>query len=184
MLEKEQYRTFVTVLVGIVIWVLILSCSSGSNEEIIDAVLKHGETVTAATDAGTITVEAGIGTNRTYSWNSCMKSVGLYQRREAWRGSRGLYYPGPGRTWLFSCDGIGRALLEEGVLRFKNAAEFEKWLGEYDYLDYVYSSNGLMVGWNRDQIAGQLTVEVWQILIGGSIPDALPGSDDSAIQSG
>ena len=45
----------------------------------------------------------------------------------------------------------------------------------------VYRNDGLLVSCGKSPLPPHLTVEVWQILINGNKPAALPGSEDSKI---
>jgi hypothetical protein len=104
-------------------------------------------------------------------------------RGERWYGSLGLYYPGPGDHWK-EHNGITRGVVEEGQQHFKSIKEAMAWIEKRKYMPFVYRNDGLMVGWSKTPERRQLTVEVWQILINGKKPMALPGAQDSAIEIG
>ena len=54
-----------------------------------------------------------------------------------------------------------------------------KWIKKRRFMDYVYTNDGLMVGWHIE--VHTLSCEVWQILINGKKPDNLEGSEDEKI---
>jgi hypothetical protein len=144
--------------------------------------MKEGMQITANTPDGAISIVALKHLRRKYNWNDCSKDVRLYARAERWHGSMGIYNPGAGITWWLPCDGIRRAVVEEGQQHFESVEAAMRWLRSERGFRYVYRDDGLVVGWfvNRDR--GQLNVDVWQVLVSGSKPEALEGSDDSKIE--
>src|SRR4030095_13075449 len=86
----------------------LAGCSGGEVEQSsqVEIVMTPGMEIRAQTPNGKIGIRAGPGFKRTYFWDSdCEGSVTLWPRVERWHGSLGLYYPGPGNTWWFSCGG-------------------------------------------------------------------------------
>jgi hypothetical protein len=105
-------------------------------------------------------------------------------RTERWQGSLGIYWPGPGFHWE-ECEGVARAVVEEGQQHFDTVRAALEWLKERgDWMPHVYRNDGLVVGW-RTVVPDrkQLNVEVWQLLVAGRKPTALEGADDAAITS-
>ena len=78
-----------------------------------EIVMSPGMTITATTPTGAITVTAGRGLKRSYTWEGATRSVEMWPRGERWYGSLGLYYPGPGNHWE-AHNGITRGGLQEG----------------------------------------------------------------------
>jgi hypothetical protein len=106
----------------------------------------------------------------------------MERRAERWHGSLGLYWPGPGFHWR-ECEGVARAVVEEGQQNFDTAAAALAWVrARSDWMPYVYRNDGLVVGW-RTAIPErkQLNVDVWQLLVAGRKPTELEGATDSAI---
>jgi hypothetical protein len=164
-----------------------LGCPSGGIRAapVSEIVMRPGMTITAKTPTGVIAIRAGQGTTRFYTWEGATRSVDMYPREERWYGSLGLYYPGPGDHWK-EHNGITRGCLEEGQQHFKTTAEALHWLRERSHewtppFPYVYSDDGLVVGWSKTLPRRQLNVEVWQIYVGGKKPRTLPGSEDRNI---
>jgi hypothetical protein len=59
-----------------------------------------------------------------------------------------------------------------------------EWIKRHDsWLPTVYRDDGLVVGYGKSPQRYQLNVEVWQILIGGKKPTALPGSNNESIKT-
>jgi hypothetical protein len=147
-----------------------------------EIVMTPGMKITATTPTGTITVSAGAGLHRSYTWEGKTRSVKMIPREERWYGSLGIYFPGEGEHWK-EHNGITRAVTEEGQQHFKTEAEALKWLeGQKKWLPLVYRSDGLVVGWRKYPARKQLTVDVWQIYIDGKKPAKLPGSQDDKIK--
>jgi hypothetical protein len=102
-----------------------------------EVVMSPGMKITATTNVGTITVTAGKGLKRSYTWEGAMRSVEMWPREERWYGSLGLYFPGPGDHWQ-NHKGITRGVVEEGQQRFETTDEARKWLAGRTYMAYVY----------------------------------------------
>lgn len=142
--------------------------------------MPDGMILEATTSVGKMRIEAGPQSKRSYTWEGATRSVIMGARRERWYGSKGLGYPGPGNHWV-EHNGIARGVLEEGQQHFKSVKEAMDWLGKRKYMPFVYNNKGLVVGWNKVLERQQLGVEVWQIMINGKKPTALPGSTDDKI---
>ncbi len=176
---------------GLIISILFvfLGCSKTKIEEIGDGpipprnevVMSPDSSITADTPAGQITVTAGKGLKRSYSWEGATRSVEMWPRAERWHGSFGLYCPGPGDHWR-KHKGITRGVVEEGRQHFETEDEALRWLAARSFMPYVYRSDGLVVGWSKTPARRQLNVEVWQIIIKGEKPIDLPGSQDDKIR--
>ena len=145
-----------------------------------EVVMSPGMKITATTPVGKITITAGKGLKRSYTWEGATRSVEMTPRDERWYGSLGLYFPGPGEHWK-EHKGITRGVVEEGQQHFKTAQQARQWLAGRKYMPYVYRGDGLVVGWQKVPARKQLNVEVWQIFINGKKPARLPGSSDDKI---
>ena len=148
---------------------------------VIETVLIHGMCVSARNSEGQITIKAGAGYERSYTWNGATRSVNLWPRKSRWYGSRGIYFPGPGQHWK-SNGGITRGVLNEGVLWFKTKNDALAWIRQNQSAKYcVYSADGLMVNWQKVPARKQLNVDVWQIMVAGEKPTSLEGSENDRI---
>lgn len=152
-----------------------------------ELVLAEGTQLTAQTAIGDLLITAGAGTLRTYSWDKgvCERSADLWPRQKRWYGQYGLYYPGPGSHWKI-CNGIHRAILEEGQLHFATEEGISQWLEEqrkYCFpsglhkCDLVYTSDGLVVKYTNSPIA--LQAKVTQLYLNGVKPVSLQGATDN-----
>jgi len=145
-----------------------------------EIVMAPGSTITVTSEIGTLSVTAGNGLKRCYTWEAATRCVEMEPRDERWYGSLGLYFPGPGDHWE-EHNGITRAVTEEGQQDFKTVDDALKWVQEQKYPKLVYRNDGLVMGWGKVLPRRQLNVSVWQILIDGKKPSALPGAQDSLI---
>ena len=105
----------------------------------------------------------------------------LMRRKDRWNGSYGLYKQQGG--------GDIHLVLEEGYQYFYSEKEAIEWLSwQNERMNYVYTSNGLVVGWevqNKADKSNQksLAVQVWQFYIRGKKPNKLNGGDDKSINA-
>lgn len=176
-MKHISFIVFVTVLC------LVTGCTSitpANSLHQVEVVMTPGMRITANTPAGSMTITAGEGLVRSYTWEGSTRSVEMVPRAERWHGSLGLYYPGPGEHWK-EHHGIARGVVEEGQQHFQTVDEAMKWIQSRKWMPYVYTDNGLIVGWRKVPSRKQLNVEVWQILIAGKKPNHLPGSQNSKI---
>jgi hypothetical protein len=143
--------------------------------------MSEGMKIKALTASGEIVIEAGEGSRRTYRWDGCTKSVKLRARTKRWFGSLGLYYDGVGTAWWVPCGGTNRAVIEEGQQGFETAEEALDWLSRRTAYEYVYTSDGLVIGWESNARRRALHVEVWQLLVQGNKPAGLAGAKDDRL---
>ena len=183
----SQFKSWLTWLMAACGVSLLLYLPGCKKEKYVqnEIVMSPGMIITASTPTGVISIRAGEGLTRYYTWEGATRSVEMDSRGERWYGSLGLYYPGPGDHWK-EHSGITRGVLEEGQQHFKTPQEALLWLRERSQewtppFPYVYTSNGLVVGWSKTLPRRQLNVEVWQIYIDGKKPLMLPGSQNQNI---
>jgi len=147
-----------------------------------EIVMSPGMKIFATNRTGPITIEHASDTKRRYTWDGASRVVSLVPRRERWYGGLGLYCPGD--YGFQPNNGVSRAVVEEGQRHFKNEADALAWLDEpynSDTLNFVYTRDGLAVGWHKVYARQQLNVDVWQILIDGKKPQNLPGARDDLV---
>lgn len=106
----------------IMVWLSICGCTSyvARAGQAVDTVLEPGVTISVNNyDCFSLSVEAGQGLERHYSWNGGRRSVLLKPRLKKWAGAFGAYFPGQDHHWE-NHDGITRLISQEAVLNFKN----------------------------------------------------------------
>ncbi len=162
-----------------------ISCSSMTNEvpKQNEIVLTKGQEIKAKNDFGEITIRAGKGLLRFYSWEGATRSVKMIPRKKRWYGSLGIYYPGDGNHWK-EHNRITRGVLEEGQQHFKSLSQAINWIRKFT--DITYRDDGLAVRYSYsirpDSGPGStIFVSVWQIYINGEKPEKLPGSSNNLI---
>lgn len=147
-----------------------------------ETVMAPRSSITAETSTGIITITAGNGLLRSYTWEGATRSVEMGARRQRWMGSLGIAFPGPGDHWK-EHNGITRGVLEEGQMRFTTSAAALKWLEDLgSWLPLVYRNDGLVVGFGKNLSRRQLNVQVWQIYINGKKPTKLTGANDDKVR--
>jgi len=144
-----------------------------------EMVMAEGMSITATSESGTITISAGKGFYRSYTWDGATRSAELWPRWDRWYGSLGAYYPGPGEHWQDN-HGITRGVLEEGQQHFATTQEAMAWI-QSNLSGTVYRDDGLLVNWGRTLGRKQLNVSVWQLYIAGEKPTKLSGSQNDKI---
>ena len=164
------------------ILLFVLPCACESKDAQIELVMRPGMALTGTTTTGVISIQAGKGLERTYTWEGASRSVTLLPREERFLGSLGAYFPGDGEHWKMH-NGISRGVVQEGVQHFSSTAKALEWLKQQsEYYATVYRDDGLTVSFAKNLQRRQLNVEVWQILIEGKRPRSLKGSQDRLIK--
>lgn len=137
-----------------------------------ELVLQEDAHLSAQFGSNTVTVTADKGLGRTFSWNECAFSPRMILRPTRWFGSLGIYNPGieeaksPARGK--SCNGITRAVVQEGQLHFVDSAAAERWLTRYSRSrPTAWSSDGLVMQWAVVPRRQQFNVDLWQLCVGG-----------------
>lgn len=172
------------------IFSLLCSCSiKNTPVEVIEneIVMHSGMSITATNKIGKLTVTAGKGFERNYTWEGETRSVVMIPRKKRWYGRFGIYFPGTGNHWK-THNQITRGVLEEAVIDFdtiENAMAFIQHPSRKSTT--VYRDDGLVVTWIKNikpsgGPGSTLHVDVWQVLIKGEKPIELPQSDNSSIQ--
>lgn len=138
--------------------------------------------VTATTLSGKISVRAGKGLQRWLTWNGTTRHLEMVPRTKKWFGSLGLTGQG---TWPHVGEGTVAMSydVEEGLQHFKTPKHASKWIyAQTKIMTYVWRNDGLMVGWQVDTREGvRISVCLWQVLISGKMPKALPDAQDESI---
>lgn len=157
----------------------LISCIRHDDGKVInEIVMTPGMMIKATNASGTIVILAKKTFERVYKWGDKEVDVKLAKRDSRWNGSLGIYSPGG--------NDIVHTVVEEGQQHFYSQIEAIDWLNWQDKdLHYVYSSDGLVVGWyarkEESSHSTALSVQVWQFYIQGKKPSRLPGAHDDLI---
>lgn len=153
-----------------------------SNATSPEIVMTSGMQIIARTANGEIKIRAGQGYERFYTWDGATRSAKLWQRKQRWWGSLGIYYPGPDEHWKPN-NGITRGVLNEGVLWFKTVDDALNWIkrARSTGVDCVFTDDGLLIVFGKLPARKQVNVDVWQIMVAGEKPRLLPGSKNDLV---
>ncbi len=144
--------------------------NNGINNEI---VMSEGMVIKAENKNGSITIEAAEDYDRLYLWDNSSIKIKLIGRGTRWNGSLGIYNPGSNKNY--------HTIIEEGQQHFYSEEEAIEWLSWQDNkMQYVYSKDGLVVGWYKTKNA--ISVQVWQFYILGNKPNKLTGARNDFIK--
>lgn len=155
---------------------------SGCNDSrsVKDAVLSEGQSVEASNKNGTIKITYISPTKRRYDWDGTSRVVKMIARTEPFQGKQGLYEP---------ADSLGlnpfavRLVVEESVRNFDSEDELRAALIQSSAIaDWVYTGDGLVVGFGRAPSRKQINVDLFQFLLQGQKPFGLVGARPDQIR--
>jgi len=87
----------------------------------VDTVMKKGMIISIdSSNCLSISIAAGKGLERSYTWNGVTSSAVLIPRRKKWSGAFGAYSPGEDEPWMNREDGVTRLLAIEAVLNYSS----------------------------------------------------------------
>jgi hypothetical protein len=174
-----KMREFILKFIFLVICIFSPACIEGGFFTPREPAMCPGMNIDVARGSERLKISAeGIKT-RKYEIEGQTIRVDLRPRSSRWRGSLGLYLPsGTDKFHL---------VLDEGQQHFYSEKEARDWINIVgDRLGYVYSSDGLVVGWKLQELTKSdqkavLHVDLWQIYIQGEKPVSFKGADDKSI---
>ena len=154
--------------------------NDASVSKVRESVLGPGLSVEVANKYGSIRINYVSPTKRSYVWDNHSKIVQLIPRTDRWRGALGLYNPAD--AWSFVTIFLPRLVVQEAEQHFNNIEEAEKFLMQgSNYMDWVYTDDGFVVGYGKTPSRQQVNIDIWQIYINGLKPNKLPGARASSI---
>ena len=117
------------------------------------------------------------GMTRTYVWDGQEKTIKLQKRREIWNGLTGIY--DPASAWI---DTSVRIVAQEGQLHVESVDEALEWMRLGAGVGWVYTDEGLLVGFLKTPQRNQINVDVVQVYVQGKKPTTMPGATNEAIK--
>lgn len=149
--------------------ILLLSCGPRKMDQVVRrAVLVQGESIDATNKNGRVKISYVGPTQRAYEWDSEKRTVELQPRKEEFDGKLGLY--DPANSWIFLSHNT-RLVLNEATRDFDSQKKARTALTESSaYMDWVYTPDGLVVGFGRSPERKQINIDVFQFLIRGKKP--------------
>lgn len=104
----------------------------------------------------------------------------MIARPEPFQGQLGLYEPAD--SWGLNPYEI-RLVVDESVRDFDSEQQLAAALIEGSaIMDWVYTSDGLVVGFGRTPSRKQINIDLYQFLVRGKKPDSLPGAKPDQIR--
>ena len=136
--------------------------------------MQPGMVIEAKNKNGTVYIEYLSPLERRYRWNGHDEKRTLIPRKEIWLGRLGAYDPATAYIWeIFS----PRIVANDSEIDFTTMEDVEKWLHQGSaVLDWVYTNDGLVVGFAKASSRNQVNIDVYQIYINGEKPSKLKGS--------
>ena len=168
-------------LAGCLFALALSACHSASN--VTGAVLHPGESIEARNRFGSVQVAYAAPLKRRYSWDGHSRVVTMIARPEPWLGELGLYDPASCFVLVIPLCRTPRLVVAEAAHDFATYEELYAFLYQGSaVMDWVYTSDGLLVGFGRQSLRKQINVDVRQLTIQGSKPKALKGARDRDIR--
>lgn len=136
--------------------------------------MEPGMVIEATNKNGTVIIEYLSPLERRYKWGGHDEKCTLIPRKERFTGRLGAYDPAPSYIWeIFS----PRIVADDSQLNFKSMKELKAKLYEGSaILDWVYTNDGLVVGFAKSPSRNQVNIDVYQYFINGKKPTILEGS--------
>jgi ribosomal protein S16 len=136
-------------------------------------VLKPGQSVLATNKYGNVEISYVSPTSRSFRWRNISRIVKMTPRQGSYLGALGLYDPAASD----GDDGV-RLVVQESNLYFKNYEEIYAFLHQSSEVkDWVYTSDGLVVGFSLTEHRNQANIDLWQLFIDKKKPSALRGGE-------
>lgn len=108
------------------------------------------------------------------------KTVTMIPRAERFLGELGIY--NPAERSIFSLDRSLRIVTREAELHFVSVTEAQRQLREgSEVFDWVYNSQGYVVGYGTDPKRSQINVTLYRFFIGGKPARNMAGFDDTKV---
>lgn len=150
----------------------------GADAPVDETVLAPGQQVHATNRLGTVTVAYLSPTKRRFEWDDDSRVVQMIARPQRFRGMLGLYEPAS--TFLALRT---RLVVQEAIRHFETYDQIYAALYEGSaLLDWVCSSDGLVVGFGRNPDRKKVNIELFQFLLQGRKPTALEGARNDDIR--
>lgn len=148
-----------------------------------EAVLHPGQSVEARNRFGRVKVSYVSPLERRYEWDGGSRIVTLRARDYRFRDELGLYDAGNCLVIVIPLCRTPRLVVREALHNFANYDQAYAFLHEGSaVMDWVYTSDGLVVGIGRSPGRKQLAIDVRQLTVGGAKPRELKGARDTAVK--
>ena len=135
--------------------------------------MEPGMIIEATNKYGTVIIEYLSPLERRYKWGRHNEKRTLIPRKERFLGLLGAY--DPATTFLISYG--PRIVADDSQRHFQNMEEVKAQLYEGSaVMDWVYTDDGLVVGFSKDPSSKAVNIDVYQYYINGKKPTKIDGS--------
>jgi hypothetical protein len=166
--------------VSLILLACMLDCSQPDENEVKGAVLSQGQIVEATNKNGTVKISYVNPIERKYVWNGKSRVVKMIPRREPFQGKLGVYEAADSSDINQSET---RLVVDESVREFENEEQVKSALMEGGaIMDWTYTDDGLVVGFAIVPSRNQVNIDLYQFLIRGQKPIAIPGARPDRIR--
>ena len=176
-MRPRAKSSMLPIFICVIISVWVNSCSE--NIPVRGNVLFPGQSVDVLNQSGRLRISFVSALKREYQWDGEARVVKMIARQEPFLGRLGLYDP---------ADIVGfrphetRLVAQESVLDFPNYDRAYAFINESSAeVDFVYTSDGLAIGFDRVPARHQVNIDLWQILVKGKKPAGLVGAHNDSI---
>ncbi len=143
--------------------------------------MQPGMIIEAKNKNGEFSVEWLGPLKREYRWNGKKATRTLIPRKERFTGRLGAYDPASASfiTLLFRT----RIVADDSIRNFSNMEEIDAKLYEGSAVsDWVYTDDGLVLGFSESPDRHQVNIDVYQFLLNGKKPISIKGSRPELIK--
>lgn len=163
--------------------VALAACSRPSDTPIAGAVLQPGQSIEATNKFGSVRVSYVSAQERKFEWDGKSRVVKMIVRPEPFLGELGLYEGARCFVLLLPLCRTPRLVVAEAVHDFDTYDQLYAFIRQGSaVMDWVYTSDGLLVGLGRSPEREQIDVDVRQLTIHGRRPAQLLGARNQKIR--
>lgn len=180
----QNVNTMVQVIGLFILIFSILGCNVGSSKGMPDeVVLSAGMKIEAINKNGIFSILYIDSHRRKFGWNGNSETIRLNARSKRFpevsalrsKGDLGLYHAAPGRRYP-------RLVVREAIVHFDCTEKLYQFLRQgSNLMDWVYTEDGLMIGFNEYPERNQINILLFQLLLNGQKPDGLSGARPESI---
>ena len=162
-----------------VMWICIVPACV-REPTVTETVLSTGQCIDARNKFGHVRIGYVSPIRRRFEWDGRSRVIKMTPRPERFLGMLGMYDP---------ADSLGinpfeiRLVVEESIRDFRTPQEITAFLRTSSaVMDWVFTADGLVVGFGRSPERRQINIDVWQILLNGRKPVGLNGARPESIR--
>ena len=177
--------------IGFCLLAVFLSCNHLHAKETLvvpGAVLEPGQSIEATNKFGTVKISYIAPLKRKFEWDGQSRVLKMIRGQEDNPEPTGIAHPeahgmyNPADVWFFSFYDT-RLVVGEYTYNFHNIKDIYSFLYEGSAVsDWVYTSDGLVVGYGYPPSKEAVNIDVYQLLLNGKKPTNLRGARNNQIK--